>query len=327
VLRLVSATPEQMEAVYRESHAIWGSGLSFEEYLAYWRDLMATPWARRRFHFEVWLGEDGRVLSSLKVYRLEVDLLGRRGGAAGIGAVFTPQAERGRGHAAAMLRAVVEAARRRGDLAAFLFSDIGTRYYEALGFQALPAEETRATLRRASKRAPAGWRLRAFRPDDLDAVMEVQADARCGAQFAVVRDRAYWEFLLERARGFFQRHDGSGLERRYRVAERDGRFAGYLFASEAGGVWTIREAGAPGNDPEAIASILRAGAAEARADGARDVEAWLDPAVAERLPEWCPVPRPRDRAIPMAFALEEGLNLAALKRPGGSVYLPYLDQF
>lgn len=77
---------------------------------------------------------DGEIVSSARCHRLE--LLG--GGAnipvVGIGGVLTDEAHRGRGHARAMLGAVLEEARRDGAGAALLFSDIAPSFYEPLGF-------------------------------------------------------------------------------------------------------------------------------------------------------------------------------------------------
>lgn len=319
------ARREQFEEVYRQSHALWGAGLTVTDYKGMWDDLQATTWGRRYFRFLVWHDEQGRVLSSLKLYRPRVRVFGREHRACAIGAVFTPSSHRRKGHAAAMLARVIEEARDTGDSPALLFSDIGTPYYEALGFQSLPAEEAVGTLSRGGARPPEGWSLRPMRADDLDRVVAVH-DAWCAKRtLAVIRDRSHWEFLIERARSYFARFDGSPLDRRYRIATRDGRFAGYVISVEGDGDWELREAGAEEGDPEALACILRTAAADARAAGCRRVYGWLPREWAPLVPEWKLRFEPRLRAIPMILRLDGG-NAERFSHPEDA-FFPYLDQF
>ncbi len=324
--RLRPARESEIAAILAESHALWGAGLTVEAYRQMWAELRATAWGRRAFEYLVWAGEDGEVLSSLKLYRPVVRLLGRTARAAVIGAVFTPRTRRRRGYAAAMLRAVLDEARARGDNPALLFTDIGTAYYAALGFRALPGEEAWGKLPRSAVPAPPGWELRAMAPGESDAVRAAH-DAWCdGRPLAVLRDRDHWEFLVARASGFFGRLDGSDLSRRYRVALHEGRFAGYLISVEGEGAWSVREVGAVGADREAMAAILRTGAAEARAAGVRKVFGWLPREVAPLLPEWELRYETRQRAVPMILDLEGRADLDVLDSPGAA-FISYLDQF
>jgi GNAT superfamily N-acetyltransferase len=291
-----------------------------------WGHLQDTPWGRKYFRFLVWHDDQGRILSSMKLYRPNVRLGDRQRRACAIGAVFTPREERGRGHAASMLERVLEEAREAGDGPAILFSDIGTGYYELLGFRALPAEEAFGTLGRASAKAPAGWSLRPMLPDDLDAVREAH-DAWCARRpLAFLRDSLHWQFLLERARTYFNRFDRSGLERRYRVAMRAGRFAGYVVSVEGGSDWDLREVGAVGDDPEALVCILRAAAADARAAGMRRVFGWIPRAFAALVPEWKLRHERRQRAIPMLRPTDGPVDLAQVSSLEDA-FVPYLDQF
>jgi hypothetical protein len=242
-----------------------------------------------------------------------------------IGAVFTPRALRGNGHAADMIRAVLAEVREAGDPLAMLFSDIGTRYYEAFGFRALPAEDVAGRLDRTAS-PPGGWDLRPMTPDDLPAVIRAHDDACATRPVAMLRDREHWEFLLVRAEGYFNRLDGSDLARRYRVAVSHGRFAGYLVSLEGEGALTVREVGAPGADPGALSAILRLGGREALRCGLTKVHGWLPRDAAEWVPEWRLAHRPRRNAIPMLLPLAGPADLSALDAPRAS-FIPYLDQF
>lgn len=321
---LREATEAEIAAILRESHSLWGAGLDAASYRALWMELLATSWGREHFRFLVWVGPEGALLSSMKLYRPIVRLDGREERASIFGAVFTPRSRRRRGHAAAMIRAAMSDASARGERLTALFSDIGTAYYERLGFRALPAEEARGTL--ASSESPQGYRFRPMSVDDIEPVRQAHDDSIRSRSFGMIRDAGHWRFLVERTAGFFSRLDGSDLASRFRVAERDGRFAGYLVAMATRREWSLREAGAPGNDPAVISAILRLGAAEATAAGLRGVRGWMPRDYAELVPEWRLRFEPRRRAVPMIARLDGPTDVSELPS-ADAAFVPYLDQF
>src|SRR5580765_3762489 len=110
-----------------------------------WDELAQSAWGRRCFAWRAWVDDAGRVLSSLKLYRPTIRIGDRSGRAAALGAVFTPRDHRRKGYAAALIRAVLREAEGREDDPGFLFTDIGTPYYAALGFTPLPCEDVLGT--------------------------------------------------------------------------------------------------------------------------------------------------------------------------------------
>ena len=76
--RLVEAEDRHIERIYRESHALWGVGLSRRDYRELWDEIRATPWGREHARFYAWLDDDGTLLSSLKAYRPMLQLLEHR---------------------------------------------------------------------------------------------------------------------------------------------------------------------------------------------------------------------------------------------------------
>jgi hypothetical protein len=91
----------------------------------------------------LWKSDRGEVLSSCETFLDEACVGHRTGTAATIASVFTETSLRAQGHAGQMLRAVTE--RLRADqrcLALTLFSEIGTAYYQRLGFWPVPAFDT-----------------------------------------------------------------------------------------------------------------------------------------------------------------------------------------
>jgi GNAT superfamily N-acetyltransferase len=323
---LVNASQAQVEAVYRESHAIWGGGLNFEQYFGLWREVSSLPWTRKHAAFRVWLGDDGELLSSLKLYRPLIQLFGRTERATVLGAIFTPRAMRGRGHASEMLQAVIEACRCRGERLALLFSDIGTTFYEAAGFRPLPAEEHWGRLRRPRRALPGGWELRRPESGDLPAIRRAHDAFTAERSLAFIRDEEHWRFLEERSAGYFARLRDPAVRQCCRVAVDNGRFAGYLITVEGRGEWNVREIGAVGGDARRMAVILSLGAHEARMSGLRHFYGWLPPDVVAELDDWPIRSRLRRKAEPMIRLFDETVNPGRLGTVRAA-YLPYQDQF
>lgn len=324
--RLSVARPEQIRFILGQSHAIWGAGLDVHDYGAMWEELRHTAWGERWFRYLVLAGDDGAVLSSLKLYRPEIRIGGRTSRACAIGAVFTPPALRGRGYAATMIRLVLDEARAAGAASALLFSDIAPSYYEALGFERLAAEESFGTLLGDLPRPEEGLVLRPLEEEDVPAVAGVHRAWCASREVALLRDEDHWRFVLHRAGAYFAKLDGSDLSMRFRVAVRSTRFAGYLVAVDGGEEWSVREVGALDGRLETVASILRLGAFEARGRGMRRVHGWIVPGHERLVPEWKLRREPRRTAIPMVAALDEP-TAAALSRAKGEIFFPYLDQF
>ena len=324
--RFVTPTVEQIRSVLRESHALWGAGLSVADYVAMWEEMADSRWGRAWYSWRALVDDEGRVLTSLKLYRPMLRLGDTTGRTSAIGAVFTPRALRRRGHAAALIRATCDEAGRRGDRAALLFTDIGTEYYRALGFTSLPCEDALGSLPRALARAERGVTFRSMTLDDIDAVARAHDAACARLPIAVLRDRDHWEFLLLRAATFFRRLDGSGLEHRFMIAMESSRPIGYLVAVLGPAEWNLRDAEAFDTDPVTLARILESGAAEARSAGATTVWGWIPRAAWPLVPSWRLRTQPRLRAIPMIMALDGHALPARLDTVDGA-FIPYLDQF
>lgn len=117
---------------------LWGAGRDFETYAAQTKAIASGAYGKKYFRT---LGlVDGRaLLASCKRYERTLHLGGRQLRAVGIGAVFTPPEQRGRGYASAMLAMVLDQARAAGNDIAYLFSDIHPAFYAQLGFIELPS--------------------------------------------------------------------------------------------------------------------------------------------------------------------------------------------
>jgi len=138
LLTLTTLAPERyVREVLPLSQELWGGTRSFERYADDFRNV-AAMWGTRRFR-TVGLEVDGDLVASCKRYERTLRCGERSYRAAGIGAVFTPPALRGRGYATALLGAFLDAERAAGTDLAYLFSDIHPAFYERIGFATLPS--------------------------------------------------------------------------------------------------------------------------------------------------------------------------------------------
>jgi predicted N-acetyltransferase YhbS len=135
----------ERDVYFRGVQPIWGGGLSEERFIAFQRRLADAREAGER-HRLIGLFEGGRMLAAMKAYDLSGSCASKTLNILGIGAVFTPPSLRRRGHARRMLELAIAEHAARGSDAAILFSDIGTAYYERLGFRPLRSEECTADV-------------------------------------------------------------------------------------------------------------------------------------------------------------------------------------
>lgn len=320
------ATRVEIDAISRESHVLWGGGLSLGPYRQLWDEVGQTAWARKYARFYVWKDGDGRVLSSMKIYRPRVRLMEREGRCSVLGAIYTPRTYRRRGHAADMVLASLGEVRDRADLVAMLFSDIGTRYYAKFGFDALPAIESTGRLPVRPVAASAGLEFRPVRTADLERIQQAHAISSVHRSVAVLRDLEHWEFLWIRSRSFFSRVKDPTVRHSWSTIHREGEFVGYLITVEGRGEWNVREVGAADGDPATMAEILTHAGSMAYRAGLRRFHGWFPQEVVDHLDEWTIRSRPRRRAVPMLLGVESAIDTVELEGSGGA-HIPFQDQF
>src|SRR6266478_3849198 len=87
-----------LQQVLDHSYPVWHDGLTRARYGRYYAAQVATPWGQGHLQ-RLALVEKGEVLASAKLYAFDAMLDGHPVRIAGIGALFTAPAHRGRGHA------------------------------------------------------------------------------------------------------------------------------------------------------------------------------------------------------------------------------------
>ena len=147
------ATGTVLQQIYDDTFSLWNDGLTRPDYERFNRAQMMTPWGTRHLERVAWMDGD-TLLASAKRYGLTLAFDGVQVPCVGIGAVFTPPALRGRGHAPALIEALSEEAARDGFEYVFLYSEIDPAYYARFGFETIPVTETTIGLK-PQKRAGA----------------------------------------------------------------------------------------------------------------------------------------------------------------------------
>lgn len=284
----------------RQSHAVWGYGRAEAEHLAHIQEQLAHA-GPDVLRYAGLVGERGLV-ASCKRYGLLFRAGGREARVLGIGAVFTPEAERGRGHAPALLRAVIAEAADLGYAAAILYSDIDAAYYARLGFVALPALDHFAPPSALPSADPL-----AFRPAneaDLDRLIAWHEASWAASPdaFRAMRSRSLWRFFRWRGRltGAWILSD-AGRDVGYLLAGLDDPQRDLPDPRPPGLLW-VDEWSAAFVDPARVLATIRAVAERC---GASTIGLWLRPGQE-------PAPfraAPRSASFPMILPLAPGLDV------------------
>lgn len=140
-MRLILATEAQKRLRDPVMFTTWGDPLTSEQWVEREAGLRAQAWAKAEM--KTWLlCEDGsgEVLSSCETYRMNSALRGEAGSTYAFASVFTEERLRGRGLASELISRVLQrlGAEDPGAQASILFSEVGPRIYERLGYVARP---------------------------------------------------------------------------------------------------------------------------------------------------------------------------------------------
>jgi GNAT superfamily N-acetyltransferase len=197
-MKLVAAEGGVLEQILEESHGIWSDGLTPRAYAQFNAAQLRTPWGAR--HLQRWalVDDRGALLTSAKCYELPVSFDGREIKAVGIGAVFTPVRARGKGYAPAIIQQLIEAAAADGAELALLFTEIGTMYYERMGFTPVPIHQVLLSV--TEKPGAPMVLVRAAEDRDIPAVAALAKGMVNGYRFAFVPDESSIRFSLSKKR-------------------------------------------------------------------------------------------------------------------------------
>jgi hypothetical protein len=175
---------------------LWAGERTRERYVEHTTQIARCGYGRRHYR-TVGLYDGGQLLASFKRYERALRCGSERLRAAGIGAVFTPEAFRGRGYASAMLALELDRSLAEGLDFAFLFSDIRPQFYADLGFVALPS---RSMTLRADTLPRARVEVARLEERDWIGVQRCFDLAERPRRWAFVRTPLVWQWLQLRMR-------------------------------------------------------------------------------------------------------------------------------
>lgn len=197
-MRLILAEGAVLDQILDESHGIWSDGLTRQAYGRYNAAQARTAWGATHLRRFALVGDGDAVLSSAKRYDLDARIDGRAVKVVGIGAVYTPQDNRGQGYARCIIDELTLAAADGGAELALLFSEIDPAYYEPMGFVAVPRREL--VIRVKEKPGAPMVLVRAAEERDIPAIADLARTMVLPHRFALAPSDEFLRFSLSKKR-------------------------------------------------------------------------------------------------------------------------------
>jgi GNAT superfamily N-acetyltransferase len=271
-MHLVPAVGDLLERILDHTHTIWSEGLPRPAYRQWNNAQLRTRWGRQNLRRFALVDDAGELLATAKRYRFDARLDGRVTAVCGIGAVFTPPALRGRGYATALIVRLLDEERGEGVERAALFSEIGTAFYERLGFVALPLDEV--TVKIARKDGAPAMLVRAGDDRDLPFIAAMHDVRSANARFALRRDTAFIHHALARKRLLAGLGPVGLRQLEFFVVEEGVSAVAYVVHSVNARGWTLEEAGDRDPAGARLGAMLQVLAAREPSHEAPLIRAW-----------------------------------------------------
>ena len=263
-----------LQQVLDHSYPVWHDGLSRAAYGRYYAGQLATPWGRAHLQ-RFALVERGQVLASAKLYRLDAVLDGRPVRIAGIGALFTAPAHRGRGYARALVERLVERSAAEGAAVALLFSIVGADYYARLGFEPIATPDLSLRVIEDSKRGAPMTLVRGGEDRDLPDIVAMGRARAERYRFHLERDRDFIHYEMVRKRLLAGLSPAGEREVQFFVAEEGGSAVAYVVITVRGDAWALEECGDRDPAGARVGAILQVLIARDPSAARPGIIAWL----------------------------------------------------
>ena len=240
---LVEAKGPVLDRILDDTHSIWSDGLSRHAYGRFYAAQLATPWGKTHLRRLALLDGD-EVLASAKWYRFAAVLDGRPIEIAGIGAVFTSPASRGRGAARELVERLLERAAAEGADLALLFSEIDPGYYARLGFEVIPTRDRQLRVTESTRYGAPMTMVRGGDDRDLKDIVTMGLARAEPYRFHLSRDRDLVHFAIARKRLLAGLAVPGARALQFFIAEEGASAVAYVVISVQGSAWIIEEADA-----------------------------------------------------------------------------------
>jgi GNAT superfamily N-acetyltransferase len=263
-----------LQQVLDHSYPVWHDGLSRASYGRYYAGQLATPWGRAHLQ-RFAIVDRGEVLTSAKLYTLDASLDGRPLRIAGIGALFTAPAHRGRGRARALVERLLERSAGEGATVALLFSIIGADYYAGLGFEPIATPDLSLRVIEDTRRGAPMTLVRAGEDRDLPDVVAMGRVRAERYRFHLERGRDLVHFAIVRKRLLAGLGPAGDREVQFFVAEEGGSAVAYVVITVRGGAWVLAECGDRDPTGARVGAILQVLIARDPSAARPAITAWL----------------------------------------------------
>ena len=272
--KLVVAEGPVLDRILDDTHQIWSDGLTRLAYGRFFAAQLATPWGRTHLQ-RFALVEGDEVLASAKLYAFDAVLEGAPIRVAGIGAVFTSPAIRGRGVAPDLIGQLVERAAGDGADLALLFSEIGPDYYARLGFEVIPAVDRQLRVTESTRYGAPMTMVRGGDDRDLKDIVAMGLTRAEPYRFHLARDRDLVHYAIARKRLLAGLGAPGVRAVHFFIAEEGASAVAYVVISVQGNAWTVEEAGDRDPSGARAGAIMQALIAREPAEQRPAITAWL----------------------------------------------------
>lgn len=316
---VVAAEGPILDEILAATYDIWHDGLPPAAYRRYYAAQRATPWGRRHLS-RVALVEHDTVLASAKEYWFDASLDGRAIRVAGLGAIFTQPAHRGRGAARELVGRMLDKAAADGLALALLFSEIGADYYARLGFTPIATRESRFAVVEPPRHGAPMTMVRAGEERDVAEIVEMCAVRAAPYRFHLDRDRDLVQFAIVERRLLAGLGPAGAREAQFFVAEEGNYAAAYLVVTVRGDEWTIEECGDRDPAGARLGALLQALVARDPSARRPPIRGWLPAGMLP--PQVTVVDRTPSRDVMMVLPLSDAGRSATSLREDDLVFWP-----
>ena len=271
---LVAAEGPILNRILDDTYEIWHDGLTRHAYGRFYAAQVATTWGRTHLQ-RLALMDGDAVLASAKLYTLEATLDGRPITIAGIGAVFTTPAARGRGAARELIDRLLEKAAADGADLALLFSKIGPDYYARLGFEPIATLDRQLRVTESPRYGAPMTMVRGGDDRDLKDIVALGGARAEPFRFHLIRDRDLIQFAIARKRLLAGLGPPGARLVHFFIAEEGASAVAYMVIAVQGNTWTIEEAGDRDPGGARLGAMLQALIAREPAEQRPSIRAWL----------------------------------------------------
>jgi GNAT superfamily N-acetyltransferase len=271
---LVSADGAILEEILDATHEIWHDSLGRAAYGRLFTAQLLTPWGQRHLR-RLALVDGPELLASAKLYSFDASLDSRPIRVAGIGAVFTQPAHRGRGAARDLIERLLARSAASGADLALLFSEIGPDYYARLGFAAVPTSDRHLLVTEPMRYGAPATMVRSGDDRDLPDIVAMGQARAAPFRFHLNRDRDLVHFSIARKRLLAGLGAPGARQVQFFIAEEGASAAAYVVINARDGVWTLEECGDRDPTGARVGAILQVLIARDPAERRPTITGWL----------------------------------------------------